>query len=179
KKAEKLLEEVQKPGADFAALAKEHSDDPSSKEKGGDLGFFPKKAMLPEFAEAAFAMKKGEISNIVETMYGYHIIKVTDTQPEKSLEEATPEIKESVEANKVRQQLMAYTEELKNEAKIEWAPGKQATTQPAMPTMPPQRNSAPPPRPRPTPPPQSTTKPSDAPAHAPAGHSEAKPAETK
>jgi peptidyl-prolyl cis-trans isomerase C len=65
-------------GADFAKLAAEYSDDPGSKNKGGNLGFFAKTWMVPAFSNAAFTLKKGEISKPVKTRFGYHIIKVED-----------------------------------------------------------------------------------------------------
>ncbi|HPC73664.1 MAG TPA: peptidylprolyl isomerase [Syntrophales bacterium] len=77
KKAEKVLGKA-KDGDDFGKLASEYSDDPGSKTKGGDLGYFPKGNMVPEFENAAFSLKPGDISGIVETPYGYHIIKSED-----------------------------------------------------------------------------------------------------
>jgi hypothetical protein len=65
-------------GRRFSALAKEFSTDPGSKDTGGDLGYFGRGRMMKEFEEAAFALKPGEISNIVETAFGFHIIKVED-----------------------------------------------------------------------------------------------------
>ena len=59
-------------------IAKQKSDDKASGERGGELGFFPKEAMVPEFANAAFSMKPNTISDLVQSPYGYHIIKVTD-----------------------------------------------------------------------------------------------------
>jgi peptidyl-prolyl cis-trans isomerase D len=77
KKAEEVLSKL-KEGEDFASLAKKYSQDPGSAVKGGDLGYFKKGDMVGPFEEAAYSLKKGEISDIVETDFGYHLIKVTD-----------------------------------------------------------------------------------------------------
>jgi peptidyl-prolyl cis-trans isomerase D len=92
-KAEKVLKEV-KAGGDFAALAKKYSEDEASAKQGGDLDFFPKGKMMPEFDEAAFKLQPGEVSDLVKTQYGYHIIKVTDKKPAstRSLDEVRPQI---------------------------------------------------------------------------------------
>ena len=71
-------------GADFAALAKEKSKCPS-KDKGGDLGFVSKGQTVPEFEQAVFALQPGQMSGVVKTQFGYHIIKVTEKQPEKAM----------------------------------------------------------------------------------------------
>ncbi len=81
---ERLLARA-RAGEDFAKLAMEHSDDPVSKVRGGDLGFFPRKAMVAPFDSAAFSLKVGEVSGVVETSYGYHIIKVEARRPGKEL----------------------------------------------------------------------------------------------
>ena len=76
-KAEEVLKEIQKSPAKFAELAKQYSQDPGSAQKGGDLGYFGHGGMVKPFADAAFGQKEGEISGLVESEYGYHIIKVT------------------------------------------------------------------------------------------------------
>lgn len=76
-KAEDLLQQI-RAGADFAELAKENSDDPGSAEKGGDLGWVERGLMVPPFEDAAFALDKGSVSDVVKTDFGYHIIQVTD-----------------------------------------------------------------------------------------------------
>ncbi len=90
---EKILE-MAKGGKDFAKLAQEYSEDSSAK-RGGDLGLFPRGKMVPPFEEAVFGMKEGEISNVVSTNFGFHIIKLEAIQPEhtKPLDEVQEEIK--------------------------------------------------------------------------------------
>lgn len=84
----KRIQEVQekiKKGEDFAALAKEYSEDPGSKETGGDLGFFSKETMVTEFSKVAFSLKPGEVSEVIKTAFGYHLIKVEAQKPAKEL----------------------------------------------------------------------------------------------
>ncbi|MCD6436524.1 MAG: peptidyl-prolyl cis-trans isomerase, partial [Clostridiales bacterium] len=76
--AKATLERVKNGEEDFADIAKELSEDPGSASNGGDLGYFARGVMTPEFESAAFLLEKGEISDLVKTNYGYHIIKVED-----------------------------------------------------------------------------------------------------
>ena len=78
--AEDLLKQI-RGGADFEALAKKHSKDTSSAPKGGDLGFFPRGRMVPAFDTAVFALKPGEVSEVVETPFGFHVIKLEEHKP--------------------------------------------------------------------------------------------------
>jgi peptidyl-prolyl cis-trans isomerase D len=80
-KAEQLLAEVKKTPASFADVARKNSQDPGSAEKGGDLDFVTRGAMVKPFEDAMFALNKGDISNVVETEFGYHIIRLTDIKP--------------------------------------------------------------------------------------------------
>jgi len=95
-RAAKVLEEAKK-GEDFAALAKKYSEGPTAKD-GGDLGYFSEGQMVKPFEEAAFKLKKGEISGLVRTDFGFHIIKVEDVQPArtKSFEEVRKQISENL-----------------------------------------------------------------------------------
>ncbi len=91
--AEAVLNRI-KAGEEFAAVAKEVSQDPGSAESGGDLGFFGKGVMDPAFEKAAFELEKGAVSGLVQSQFGFHIIKLTDIRPEagKSFEQARPEV---------------------------------------------------------------------------------------
>jgi len=118
-KAEAILKEL-KGGKDFAETAKADSTCPS-KDQGGDLGFFGKGQMVPEFEQAAFALKPGELSGVVETQFGYHIIKVTDKkggEPPK-LEELKDKIAAFLKGQKMQKAVFDYVTNLKKEAKVE------------------------------------------------------------
>jgi len=78
----RILEQARQPGADFAALAREYSQDPGTAKRGGDLGFFGRGRMAPEFEEAAFALAKpGDLSGVVSTSFGLHIIQLEERKP--------------------------------------------------------------------------------------------------
>ncbi len=103
--AEDIIKKAQAPGADFAALAKQYSEDETNKDNGGDLDYFGKGRMVPEFEAAAFAMKTGEISSApVKSSFGYHIIKVVDSKPEttRPLAEVRGEIEDQLKWQKAQ-----------------------------------------------------------------------------
>jgi peptidyl-prolyl cis-trans isomerase C len=121
--ARKKIEEIQKKlkeGGDFEGLAKEFSED-SSRDRGGDLGYFTKGRMVKPFDEAAFSLKVGEVSPIVETIYGYHLILVLDRKPEgkMSYEEAKERIQQVLKNEKVRAQLRTHIDDLKTKADVQ------------------------------------------------------------
>lgn len=120
-KAEAILKQV-KGGADFAEVAKKESGCPSAPQ-GGDLGFFGKGQMVPPFEKAAFALKPGEVSDVVETQFGYHIIKLTDKRPAETVtfEETKDRIVQFLKQQKVQEGISEFVEGLKKKAKIEMA----------------------------------------------------------
>lgn len=118
KKAADLLEKIKK-GADFSTLAKKHSDDPGSAGKGGDLGYFTTGTKVQEFEEAAFSLKPGEVSDIVKTDYGYHIIKLEDTRLRTVEQGKEKDFQAAILAEKQESSFMRWFSELKQKAKIE------------------------------------------------------------
>ncbi|MFN3967103.1 MAG: peptidylprolyl isomerase [Endomicrobiia bacterium] len=119
KKAEMVLKKL-KEGADFAELAREYSDDPGSREKGGDLGYFAKGDMVPEFEKVAFSMQVGEISNIVQTEFGFHIIKVEEKKAARkiSYDELKNDLYDFVLAKKAEKKYADWLKELRSKANI-------------------------------------------------------------
>ena len=122
KEAREKIEKIQKQiknGDSFSELSKAHSSCPSSN-NGGDLGFFARGQMVKPFEDAAFGLKVGEVSDIVETKFGYHLIKLTDKKAAEteSFDTAKPRIKGWLKEQKVDQKFKQYLETLKNKAII-------------------------------------------------------------
>lgn len=122
KAAEAALVRVTKKKEDFTAVAKEVSEEPGAKQSGGDLSFFPKDRMVPEFANAAFGMDKGEISKEpVRTKFGWHIIKVTDKKPAGTMpfDEVKQQVTSYLKGAKQRDAIRSVIDSLRAEAKVE------------------------------------------------------------
>ncbi len=102
--ADDVLKKAKAPGADFAALAKQYSEDDTNNMNGGDLDYFGRGRMVAEFEQAAFGMKAGEISNLVKTAFGFHIIKVVDNQPDQTrpLAEVRAELEDQLKWQKAQ-----------------------------------------------------------------------------
>jgi foldase protein PrsA len=126
-----LLKRV-RAGEDFSALAKQYSEDPGSKDNGGELPEFPRGQMLPEFEAAAFSLTNNEVSDVVTTAYGFHIIKLLGKKPAHTLnltdkaQAATPttmtiadELRDALVNTKVRKLAPAYMKELRTEDHVE------------------------------------------------------------
>jgi peptidyl-prolyl cis-trans isomerase C len=142
KKAQALLEQI-KAGADLAELAKNSSDCPSAAQ-GGDLGFFTRGRMMPPFEKTAFTLKVGQVSDLVETQFGYHIIKVTDHKD--TFEQFKDQIAETLTEKKQSDFAKSYIDSLKADANIVYPPGKEPAP-PAAPTI----TTPPAPKPAPKP----------------------------
>lgn len=126
-----------KKGGDFAAIAKEKSNDPGTKATGGDLGWFTKEEMVPEFADAAFKLQKGQYTETpVKTQFGYHVILLVDrrTAPPPTIEDARPQVVALLQ----RELLEQKVKELRAGAKIETfnLDGSKPTAAPAAPATP-------------------------------------------
>jgi len=137
----KAIAEQVRGGADFAALAKEKSKDPGSAEEGGDLGYFTKARMVPEFSEVAFKMYAGQVSNPVKSQFGWHVIKVEDrrTRPVPEFEQ----VRNQIETYVARRAQTEFVGQLREGAKIERldrpagaAPPMTLPSVPAVPTGP-------------------------------------------
>jgi len=121
-KAKKTIEKLRAralKGEDFAKLAKENSQGPTAV-RGGDLGYFQRSQMVKPFADAAFALKKGEVSPVVKTRYGYHIIKLTDKKPAGKVpfDKVKGRIQQALMRSKVQKAMGEYIKKLRQEAKI-------------------------------------------------------------
>lgn len=123
-RAEEVKQELEN-GGDFAELAKEYSQDPGSKDKGGDLGCQPKGSFVPAFEDAAFSAEQGEIVGPVETEFGNHVIKVDKVEAEKAapLEEVQPQIKEQLAQQEQMTKFEEWLEEQKKERNVKYLPG--------------------------------------------------------
>lgn len=127
--AEKVRKEIL-AGADFGEKAKQYSQDPGTKDLGGDLGIVSPGQMVPEFEKALFALKKGEISQPVRTQYGYHLIQATEVNPAKqrTLEEVKEELRSDLLNERKRKLWDDWLEKNKAELKVVYAEGLAPTT---------------------------------------------------
>ena len=118
-KAEDVLKQAKAPGADFATLAMKYSEDEANAKNGGDLDFFGKGRMVPEFDTAAFAMVPGQISDLVKTAYGFHIIKLTDkkTGTVRKLDEVKDQLTDQLANERAQAQATTMAETLGNQIK--------------------------------------------------------------
>lgn len=142
-KIEDILKKA-KSGDDFAALAKEYSEDPGSKDKGGEYTF-PRGQMVPAFEESAFTLKDNEISGVIETEYGYHILKKLEhiEARKEAFEDVKKQIHDYLDRQKRGQFWEAYSKTMHDEAKIEYSEAEKKLREdseqpPMMPQMRPQ-----------------------------------------
>jgi peptidyl-prolyl cis-trans isomerase C len=119
-KAEQVLKQV-RAGTDFAKLAREQSQDPGSAPNGGDLGFFPKGQMEPHFEAVAFGLKPGAVSDIVETPFGFHIIKLIERKPAHTaaLADVSDQIRQFLTEQQREERIQQFVATAKSKAKIE------------------------------------------------------------
>jgi len=116
--AQKALERI-KSGEPFATVAQELSTDPS-KSRGGDIGFFSKGQVIPEFEAACKALKPGELSRVVKTPLGYHVIQLTEQRSarQKTLEEVKDQIRQAMESQRGQQQLGSFVQQLRSKSQV-------------------------------------------------------------
>lgn len=137
-KAEELLKQIKQQGADFATLAKKNSQCPSSA-NGGDLNFFARGQMVPEFEKTAFELKIGQVSDIVETKFGYHIIRLTDRKNAETVEfeQTRDQLIDRLTRQRRNQLIQEYIQSLREQADIVYPRGQKPMASPrpfAMPT---------------------------------------------
>lgn len=109
-------------GEDFARMAKQHSKDPGSKDDGGDLGYFTRGQMVPQFEEAAFKLKKGDVSHPVQSQFGWHIIRLEDRR-----QRGVPgfeEVKDRIIAALIHRKAQEIGQQLRSTARLEWVDPK-------------------------------------------------------
>ncbi len=113
KQAEEILAKAKAPGADFGQLANQYTEEEAGKTKGGDLDFFPKGQMVPEFDNVAFSLQPGQISDVVKTQFGFHIIKVTDKRAAstRSFEEVRPQIEDQLKWDRAQAEAQRTADE--------------------------------------------------------------------
>jgi peptidyl-prolyl cis-trans isomerase C len=119
-KAEQILKDI-RAGKDFATLARQHSQDPGSAVNGGDLGFFPQGEMVGPFNDAAFSLEPGATSDLVETEFGYHIIRVAEKQPARTvpLEEVRPRLEEYLKQRNSESETESFVKSLRGKSKVQ------------------------------------------------------------
>ena len=115
-KGEQILSQVRKSPASFAELAKKNSDDPGSASKGGDVGYFSRGMMVKAFDDVVFRLKLNEMSDLVESDFGYHVVRLTGIKPGKtrSLEEARPEIERELKKQRAGRKFAESAESFSN-----------------------------------------------------------------
>jgi peptidyl-prolyl cis-trans isomerase C len=121
--AQKTIKDIQsqlKKGADFSELSKKYSEDPQSKERGGDLGYFSRNEMVPPFEKAAFGLAVGQTSDIVETDFGYHLILVDEKKASRkpNFDELKDDLREYLFQQRAAKRLESYVKELRSKAEI-------------------------------------------------------------
>ncbi len=118
--AQKIRQELEK-GADFAELAREKSIDQNAAKQGGDLGYFERGRLLPEFEKVTFGLKVGEVSDVVKTKFGYHIVKLEDKKEAaiKEFYEVSDEIKKKLISGKQQEEYQNWLRQMEEKSKIE------------------------------------------------------------